>query len=112
MPDDDQLLDAGFAALADGTRRAILARLAQGEATVGELGAPFALTPQAISRHVGVLRRCGLIEQRVDGQRRPCRLNPMRMHELAGWIGEQQRQWEERLDRLEDHLSTLKDDVP
>lgn len=99
-------LDAAFAALADRTRRAIISGLAQGELTVGELAAPFDLTHQAISRHVGILRRCGLIHQRVDGQRRPCRLNVERMQELTGWIAEQQREWESRLDRLEEHLAS------
>lgn len=105
--DVDAPLDAAFAALGDPTRRAILTRLARGEATVGELAHPFDLTPQAVSRHVGILRRCGLIHQRVDGQRRPCRLNGERLAELGGWIGEQQREWEARLDVLEDHLAAL-----
>lgn len=100
-------LDTAFAALGDRTRRAIISRLAKGEATVGELAEPFELTHQAISRHVGILRRCGLIRQRVDGQRRPCQLNTERMQELAGWISEQQREWESRLSRLETHLATL-----
>jgi DNA-binding transcriptional ArsR family regulator len=97
-------LDAGFAALGDRTRRAIIIRLARGEATVGELATPFDLTHQAVSRHVGILRRCGLIQQRVDGQRRPCRLNIARIQELSGWITEQQQEWESRLDRLDEHL--------
>ena len=101
-------LDAAFAALADRTRREILARLARGDASVAELAEPFALTQQAVSRHVGVLRRCGLIEQRVEGRRRPCRLNAARMAELSGWIAEQQREWESRLDRLEAHLATVR----
>ncbi len=101
-------LDAAFAALADPTRRAIVARLAEGEATVSDLAAPFTLTPQAVSRHVGVLRRCGIIEQRVDGQRRPCRLNADRMGELADWIVDQKQRWEERLDRLEGHLDRMR----
>src|SRR5689334_21160924 len=101
-------LDATFAALADATRRAIVARLAEGDASVRELAEPFGLTQQAISRHVGILRRCGLIEQRVDGQRRPCRLNAGRMREVAAWITEQQQQWESRLDRLEDHLAAVR----
>lgn len=103
----DADLDAAFAALCDRTRRAIVVRLARGEATVGELAEPFDLTHQAISRHVGILRRCGLIQQRVDGQRRPCRLNVERMQELSGWITEQQREWESRLDRLEEHLAPV-----
>ncbi len=107
----DADLDAAFAALGDRTRRAILGRLAKGEATVGELAEPFALTHQAISRHVGILRRCGLIQQRVDGQRRPCRLDSGRMRDLAGWITEQQREWESRLDRLECHLASLPEEA-
>lgn len=106
MPVDTEL-DAAFAALGDRTRRAIVARLAHGDASVRELAEPFDLTQQAVSRHIGVLKRCGLIEQRVEGRRRPCRLNVRRMRELAGWITEQQREWESRLDRLEVHL-----DVP
>ncbi|SDU43195.1 DNA-binding transcriptional regulator, ArsR family [Jiangella alkaliphila] len=102
-------LDAAFAALGDPTRRAIISRLARGEATVGELAEPFDLTHQAVSRHVGILRRCGLIQQRVDGQRRPCRLDAERLRELAGWIGEQQREWESRLDSLEDHLAKVRE---
>lgn len=103
-------LDAAFAALGDRTRRAIITRLAQGEATVGELAEPFDLTHQAISRHVGILRRCGLIRQRVDGQRRPCQLDVERMQELSGWITEQQQAWEARLDQLAAHLSSLQTD--
>lgn len=105
--DADAAMDEAFAALGDRTRRAILGRLARGEATVGELAEPFDLTHQAISRHVGVLRRCGLIHQRVDGPRRPCRLNVERMGELADWIADQQREWASRLDLLDDHLGTL-----
>lgn len=104
-PDVD--LDAAFAALGDRTRREIITRLARGEATVGELAEPFDLTHQAISRHVGILRRCGLIQQRIDGQRRPCRLNIERMQDLSGWITEQQQEWESRLNRLEEHLASL-----
>ncbi|NUS44948.1 MAG: winged helix-turn-helix transcriptional regulator [Mycobacteriaceae bacterium] len=102
-------LDAAFAALGDRTRRAIVGRLAQGEATVGELAAPFDMTHQAVSRHIGILRRCGLVRQRVDGQRRPCRLDVERMQELAGWISEQQREWESRLNRLDDHVAQLRE---
>jgi len=105
-------LDAAFAALSDRTRRAIISRLARGEATVGELAAPFDLTHQAISRHIGILRRCGLVRQRVDGQRRPCRLDADRMQELIGWISEQQREWESRLDGLERHLASLPQESP
>ena len=106
--DADAELDAAFAALGDRTRRAIISRLATGEATVGELAEPFDLTHQAISRHVGILRRCGLIQQRVDGQRRPCRLDVDRMQELVGWISEQKREWESRLNRLEEHVALVR----
>jgi DNA-binding transcriptional ArsR family regulator len=100
-------LDAAFAALGDPTRRAIVSRLAAGEATVGELAAPFALTHQAISHHVGILRRCGLIEQRVDGRRRPCRLRADHLSELTDWIETQRQTWAERLDALESHLAEV-----
>lgn len=98
-------LDASFAALADPVRRALLNRLAQGEATVGELAGPFDLTPQAISHHVGVLRRCGLLEQRREGTRRPCRLRADNLALLSSWIDEQRRIWQSRLDALERHLA-------
>lgn len=103
-------LDEAFAALGDRTRRAMISRLARGEATVGELAEPFDLTHQAISRHVGILRRCGLIQQRVDGQRRPCRLDVDRMQELVGWISEQQREWESRFNSLESHLASVREE--
>src|SRR5687768_10601246 len=98
-------LDASFAALGDPVRRALVARLAQGDATVGELAEPFDLTQQAISHHVGVLRRCGLVEQRREGTRRPCRLRAERLSLLGTWIDEQRRIWDGRLDALERHLA-------
>ncbi|GIJ34630.1 ArsR/SmtB family transcription factor [Micromonospora sediminimaris] len=98
-------LDSAFAALGDPVRRALVARLARGDATVGELAAPFDLTPQAISHHVGVLRRCGLIEQRREGTRRPCRLRVDQLSLLGTWIDEQRRVWNDRLDALERHLA-------
>jgi DNA-binding transcriptional ArsR family regulator len=98
------VLDDAFAALADPTRRAIVHRLASGEATVNELARPFPMSLQAVSRHIGVLKRCGLIDQRVDGKQRPCRLNPATMDELAAWIGEQRSLWDERLGALEEHV--------
>ena len=98
-------LDAAFAALADPVRRALVTRLAQSEATVGELAQPFDLTQQAISHHVGVLRRCGLVEQRRDGTRRPCRLRADRLSLLSSWIDDQRRTWADRLDVLEQHLA-------
>ncbi|MCM0673598.1 metalloregulator ArsR/SmtB family transcription factor [Micromonospora phytophila] len=98
-------LDSAFAALGDPVRRALVTRLAQGDATVGELAEPFDLTPQAISHHVGVLRRCGLIEQRREGTRRPCRLRVDQLSLLGTWIDDQRRAWHDRLDALEQHLA-------
>jgi DNA-binding transcriptional ArsR family regulator len=103
------VLDTAFAALGDPVRRALVARLAQSDATVGELAAPFDLTPQAISHHVGVLRRCGLVEQRREGTSRPCRLRVDQLAVLSTWIDDQRRAWEDRLDTLEQHLT---DDGP
>lgn len=97
-------LDAAFAALGDPVRRALVTRLARGEATVGELAEPFDLTPQAISHHVGVLRRCGLVEQRREGTSRPCRLSVDRLSLLGTWIDDQRRTWHDRLGALEQHL--------
>lgn len=96
-------LDATFSALADPTRRAILARLALGEATVNELAEPFAISQPAISRHVKVLAEAGLIVQRVDGTRRPCRLAPRALTELDEYLGMLRKGLEQnyrRLDRL------------
>ncbi|MEV6304619.1 metalloregulator ArsR/SmtB family transcription factor [Actinoplanes sp. NPDC051861] len=98
-------LDAAFAALGDPVRRALVTRLARGDATVGELAEPFDLTQQAISHHIGVLRRCGLVQQRRDGTRRPCRLATAQLARLSTWIDEQRRIWDDRLDVLEQHLS-------
>jgi DNA-binding transcriptional ArsR family regulator len=103
-------LDRAFGALADATRRAIIARLAAGEATVNELAALSPLTPQAVSRHVAVLRRAGLIHQRIDSQRRPCRLNPVALAALTDWIQVQRQQWDQRLDLLEANLEAIRGD--
>jgi DNA-binding transcriptional ArsR family regulator len=98
-------LDSAFAALGDPVRRALVTRLARSDATVGELAAPFDLTSQAISHHVGVLRRCGLVEQRREGTRRPCRLRADQLALLSTWIDDQRRTWADRLDALERHLT-------
>ncbi|MDG4831752.1 metalloregulator ArsR/SmtB family transcription factor [Solwaraspora sp. WMMD1047] len=98
-------LDLAFAALGDPVRRALVARLALSDATVGELAEPFDLTQQAISHHVGVLRRCGLVEQRREGTRRPCRLRAEQLSLLGAWIDEQRRTWDDRLDALTRHLT-------
>jgi DNA-binding transcriptional ArsR family regulator len=102
-------LSLTFGALADPTRRAILVRLAKGEATVTELAAPFDLSAPAISKHLKVLQRAGLIEQGRQAQWRPCRLKPERLHDVADWIGQYRRHWEESFDRLGDYLGTFKE---
>lgn len=100
-------LDHAFGALADPTRRTIIGALAAGEATVNELAALSSLTQQAVSRHIAVLRRAGLIQQRIDSQRRPCRLDPAALAQLEGWIQVQRRQWDQRLDLLEANLDAI-----
>src|SRR6476469_332332 len=98
-------LDATFAALADPTRRAILARLAKGEASVKELAEPFAMTQPAISKHIKVLERAGLVERGRDAQRRPCRLAAGPMRAASAWLGDYRRFWTESYDRLDELLS-------
>ena len=103
-----QPLDATFTALADPTRRAILARLAKGEATVGELGEPFDISQPAISKHLKVLERAGLVRRGIDRQRRPARLNAEPMAEAVEWMTEFRKFWEGSFDQLDDLLSDLK----
>jgi DNA-binding transcriptional ArsR family regulator len=103
----EERLDAAFSALADPTRRAIIARLTVGEATVRELAEPFPISLQAVSKHIRILERSGLISQGVDAQRRPCRLEMNTADELINWITEQKRRWEGRLDALEAHLEQV-----
>ena len=103
----DDRLDETFAALANPTRRAILARLAQGEATVNQLAAPFAMTLPAISKHIKVLERAGLIERSRHAQFRPCRLEPGPLAEVAGWAEQYRPIWEERFDRLGEYLQHI-----
>ena len=100
-------LSLTFAALADPTRRAILARLARGEATVTELAAPFDVSLPAISKHLKVLQRAGLIEQGRQAQWRPCRLKPERLRDVADWVGEYRRHWEASFERLDEYLREL-----
>jgi DNA-binding transcriptional ArsR family regulator len=100
-------LGVTFAALADPTRRAILTRLAAGEATVSQLAEPFALTQQAVSKHIKVLEQAGLISRSRAAQTRPCRLEPARFDDAAEWIGRHRKLWAERYDRLDEHLATL-----
>jgi DNA-binding transcriptional ArsR family regulator len=97
-------LDRTFAALADPTRRAILARLAAGEATVNELAAPFAISLPAISRHLKVLERAALIMRQRDGQHRRCRLKALALHDAADWLASYRRFWSESFDRLAEEL--------
>lgn len=101
-------LDAKFAALADPTRRAILARLAKGEATVTELAAPFTMSQPAITKHLKVLERAGLIGRGRDAQRRPCRLRPEGIKDVAEWTESYRQFWEESYDRLDEYLEELK----
>jgi DNA-binding transcriptional ArsR family regulator len=100
-------LDRTFAALADPTRRAILARLATGEATVSELAEPFSVSLPAISKHLKVLERAGLIARGRRAQWRPCRLQPAPLADATSWLERYRTSWEGSFDRLEDHLREL-----
>src|SRR2546430_15999879 len=106
MPTDDDL-SLTFAALADPTRRAILARLAQGEATVLELAEPFRLSLPAVSKHLKVLQKAGLISQGRRAQWRPCRLEPARLKDVSDWVEHYRATWEERFRRLDEYLREL-----
>src|SRR5262249_41597226 len=103
-------LDATFAALADPTRRAILARLAMGEASVLDLARPFAMSQPAISKHLKVLERAGLISRGRDAQRRPCRIEAQPLAEAKGWLEDYRRCWEKSFERLDQLLDELKRD--
>jgi DNA-binding transcriptional ArsR family regulator len=99
-------LDRTFSALSDPTRRAILTQLAAGETTVSELAAPFSISPPAISRHLRVLERAGLISQKREGQFRKCSLKPHGLSDIADWLLFHHRFWNESFERLNDHLKT------
>jgi DNA-binding transcriptional ArsR family regulator len=105
---NDLQLSAVFGALADPTRRAIVRRLASGEATVGELAQPFAMSFQAVSKHLRVLEHAGLIKQGRRAQQRPCRLRPETLASATGWLGDFRQLWESSFDRLDDHLTKKK----
>jgi len=105
MPNDR--LSATFSALADPTRRAILARLALGETTVGELAKPFKISGPAVSKHLRVLEQAGLIVRGREAQWRPCRIVPDPLKEVDGWLGHYRRFWDASLDRLGDYLQQL-----
>jgi len=100
-------LDTTFAALADPTRRAILARLASGEASVTELAEPFTMSLPAISKHLKVLERAGLVARGREAQWRPCRLEAAPLKQAADWLEHYRRFWDQSLDRLEDYLRKL-----
>jgi DNA-binding transcriptional ArsR family regulator len=100
-------LSATFAALADPTRRAILARLVTGERSVGELAEPFDMSLPAVSKHLRVLERAGLIERRKEAQWRPCRINASPLKEVADWTELYRHMWEARFDRLENYLQRM-----
>ena len=103
----DDPLSITFAALADPTRRAILARLAEGEATVNELAEPFAMTLQAVSKHLKVLEHAGLITRGQQAQYRPCRLDTRALDGAVDWIVRNRKVWEERFDQLAHHLREM-----
>ena len=100
-------LSATFSALADPTRRAMLARLSKGEASVNELAAPFSMSLPAISKHIKVLEKAGLVTKGRDAQWRPCRIDGEQLKVAMDWIGQYQQFWAERLDRLDAYLLTL-----
>lgn len=102
----DHLSDT-FAALADPTRRAILARLAEGEATVSQLAEPFEISLPAVTKHLKVLEHAGLISRSRQAQWRPCKLEAQPLREATGWLEQYRQLWDERLDRLEDYLIEL-----
>jgi len=101
-----ETLNQAFAALADPTRRAIIARLASGEATVNELAQPFALTPPAISKHLKVLERAGLISRSRVAQTRPCRIEAAPLKAVANWVVAYRNLWEDSFDKLDAFLQT------
>jgi DNA-binding transcriptional ArsR family regulator len=105
-------LDAAFAALSDPTRRAILARLALGETSVTELAKPFDMSLPAVSKHLKVLERAGLISRGREAQWRPCRIEPRALKDIDDWLGHYRRFYEESFDRLDDYLKTLKAEEP
>ena len=106
---EDQQLDVLFTALSDRTRRDIVARLSAGEATVKELAEPYAMSMQAVSQHIRVLQRSGLISQGRHRQTRPCRLEPAALEAALSWIEESRRTWSDRMDRLETHLARVQE---
>ena len=111
MTDGDRLSET-FAALANSTRRAILARLAEGEANVNELAGPFDLTLPAVSKHIKVLERAGLVVRGRHAQYRPCTLDPAPLQEVSAWAEQYRPVWETRFDRMDDYLTQLRSRKP
>ena len=109
---DDAELDRAFAALADPTRRAILARLARGDAGVLELAEPFDMSQPAVSKHLAVLENAGLVSRRREGRTRPVHLEPQRLRSLSEWVGSYQEYWERSFERLDDVLEDLQKPAP
>ena len=105
---DEDRLDATFAALANSTRRAILARLADGAATVNELAEPFDMKLPAVSNHIKVLERAGLVVRGQRAQYRPCAIDPAPLKELSSWVDQYRPIWEARFDRMDDYLNQLR----
>ncbi len=110
MTEDNKRLDDTFAALANETRRAILARLVEGEASVNELAAPFDMSLPAVSRHIKVLERAGLITQGQRAQYRPCTLEPEPLKQIATWADQYRPIWEDRFDRMDSYLHDVQAD--
>lgn len=110
MDSNEQRLDDTFSALAHTTRRAILARLAMGEATVSELAEPFDMSLPAISKHIRVLERAGLITQGQKAQYRPCTLNASALQEISTWTEQYRHIWEESFDRMDSYINSLEKD--
>ena len=108
MRSNDDKLDLTFAALANSTRRAILARLANGEATVNELAEPFNMSLPAISKHIKVLERAGLITQGQKAQYRPCAIDVKPLQEISNWAEQYRPIWEARFDRMDDYINQIK----
>lgn len=108
MESDENKLDLTFAALANSTRRAILARLAQGEATVNELAEPFDMSLPAISKHIKVLEKAGLIVQGQKAQYRPCKIDASPLKDVSDWTQQYRHIWEERFDQMDNYINQLK----
>lgn len=108
MPNESQSIETTFSALSDPTRRAVVQTLTNGPATVSQLASPFAMALPSFTQHLGILENAGLIVSRREGRTRICSLNPNALQRAEDWLATNRRQWEERLDRFEAHLETVK----